>query len=222
MNTEPGSHIVFGPFRLDLIEAQLWRGEQTVALQPKPLAVLQYLAQRPGQVVSKRELLKAVWDTIVGTAVVKECLRAIRGALGEDMNAPQYIETVGREGYRFLAPSTSTTTPVSSSRFQVSSSETQHSVLVGREAELTRLHAALRKALNGERQLVFVTGEPGIGKTTLVETFLAEVGAATANASNNTAAGKPISPSWRRWGVSAEKQMGNPSRRRSGSMRPRG
>lgn len=47
--------------------------------------------------------------------------------------------------------------------------------MVGREAELARLHAALRKALNGERQVVFVTGEPGIGKTTLVEAFLARV-----------------------------------------------
>jgi predicted ATPase len=101
------------------------------------------------------------------------------------VNAPHYIETVGREGYRFLAPSTSTTSPVPSSRFQVSSSQTpdsalktQHSILVGREEELTRLHAALGKALHGERQIVFVTGEPGIGKTTLVETFLAEVGAA--------------------------------------------
>ena len=49
MSTEPGKHIVFGAFRLDQEKRQLWRDEQIVALQPKPLAVLQYLAQRPGQ-----------------------------------------------------------------------------------------------------------------------------------------------------------------------------
>ena len=103
MNTEPGKHIVFGAFRLDQDQGQLWRDEQVVALQPKPLAVLQYLAQRPGQVVSSKELLKTVWAGVYVTkAVVKECLRAIRGALGEDVTAPQYIETVGREGYRFI------------------------------------------------------------------------------------------------------------------------
>jgi len=47
--------------------------------------------------------------------------------------------------------------------------------VVGREAELQRLHGWCEKALKGERQLVFVTGEPGIGKTTLVNAFLAQV-----------------------------------------------
>jgi hypothetical protein len=123
-------------------------------------------------VVSSKELLTTVWaGTVVTKAVVKECLRAIRGALGENASAPQYIETVGREGYRFLAPHQTTTPLVPGSTFLVPRAETQPSVLVGREAELTRLHAALRKALNGERQLVFVTGEPGIGKTTVIDQF---------------------------------------------------
>jgi predicted ATPase len=55
---------------------------------------------------------------------------------------------------------------------QSSALSPQHSVLVGRESELTQLHGWLAKALNSERQIVFVTGEPGIGKTTLVEAFL--------------------------------------------------
>lgn len=183
MSTAPGDSISFGPYRLDLEHQQLWRGEQGVTLQPKPLAVLQYLAQHPGQVVSSKELLKTVWTgTIVTKAVVKECMRAIRGALGENASAPQYIETVGREGYRFLVSHHATTPLVPGSRFHVpraatqdSTLRTQHAALVGRETELARLHAALRKALNGERQVVFVTGEPGIGRTTLVEAFLARV-----------------------------------------------
>jgi DNA-binding winged helix-turn-helix (wHTH) protein len=172
MNAAPGSHIVFGSFRLDTDNQQLWRGEQAVALQPKPLAVLQYLAQRPGQVVSKHELLKEVWDTIVSKAVVKECVRAIREALGDEAAAPQYLETLGREGYRFLAPFTPTIAPVARSQLQGPSAATQHSVVVGRKTELAQLHQWLDKALRGEPQLVFVTGEPGIGKTTLVEAFL--------------------------------------------------
>src|SRR5262249_31012222 len=83
-------------------------------------------------------------------------------------------------GYRFIAPVAATAALVSSSKFQVSNSQpplapsTQHSAptLVGREAELAQLHYWLDKALRGERQVVFVTGELGIGKTTLVDAFL--------------------------------------------------
>ncbi len=171
---ERSDQIVFGPYRLDPDNPQLWQGEQAVALQPKPLAVLQYLTQRPGQLVTKAELLKTVWaGTVVTKAVVKECLRAIRQALQEEASAPRYIETVGREGYRFLGTvvgsqqsGVSSATPTQDSAFGA-----QPSILVGREAELTRLQAALRNALNGERQLIFVTGESGIGKTTLIDRF---------------------------------------------------
>src|SRR5712691_10419562 len=100
------------------------------------------------------------------------CMSEIRKTLGDQPKTPQFIETVHRRGYRFIAPVAAGAAPVSSSRFQVPSSDTQHSVLVGRDAELVQLHGWLGTALNGERQLVFVTGEPGIGKTTVVEAFL--------------------------------------------------
>jgi len=71
MSTEQELQIAFGPFRFDPVTGQLMRGERVVALQPKPLAVLQYLARRPGQLVTKQELLKAVWtETVVTKAVV--------------------------------------------------------------------------------------------------------------------------------------------------------
>ena len=95
--------LVFGPFRLDPVTPRLWRGDQLVELQPRPLAVLHYLAQRPGQIVSKEELLTHVWaGTYVTKTVLKVSIRAIREALADEVTAPQYIETVGREGYRFL------------------------------------------------------------------------------------------------------------------------
>jgi hypothetical protein len=78
--------------------------------------------------------------------------------------------------------------------------------VVGREAELAHLHARLATALNGQRQLVFVTGEAGIGKTALVEMFLAEVAEANAlrigwgQCVEQYGAGERISPCWRPWG----------------------
>src|SRR5262245_16859516 len=97
------SGIKFGPYRLDVGGARLWRGSQTVPLQPRPLAVLAYLAARPGTVVSRDELIATLWaGTYVTKAVLKVAVRAIREALADDADAPRYIETVGRVGYRFV------------------------------------------------------------------------------------------------------------------------
>jgi len=133
-----------------------------------------------GQLATHEDLLKAVWpDTIVSPRGLKAFVRRLRQVLGDQAAKPRFIETVPRRGYRFIAPVAATAALVASSRFQVSSSDTphsalstQHSVLVGREAELAQLHGWLEKACNGEQQIVFVIGEPGIGKTALIEAFL--------------------------------------------------
>jgi DNA-binding winged helix-turn-helix (wHTH) protein len=160
--------------------AQVWQGKQLLTLTPRAFAVLRYLSERPGQLVTKDEVIRAVWvDTVVTDGALAACVRELRKALQDDAQRPQYIETVYRRGYRFIGPVAAVAAPVSSSRFQVPSSDTRHSglstqdsLLVGREIALTQLHSWLAKALNGERQLVFVTGEPGIGKTALVKAFL--------------------------------------------------
>jgi DNA-binding winged helix-turn-helix (wHTH) protein len=117
--------ILFGPFRLDCNNQQLWRSEQQLALQPKPLAVLQYLAQHAGRLITKEELLQQVW---VGTHVTPKaltvCIHAIRAILGDSGATPQFIATQGKQGYRFLAP-LAATTQVPSSKFQVPSSKLQ-------------------------------------------------------------------------------------------------
>src|SRR5262245_41708260 len=179
MKTEPA--ILFSSFRLDPDNARLWHGSQVIRLRPKSFAVLRYLLERPGQLVTKEELLNALWpNTYVSDALVKDSILEIRKALGDDPRAQQFVETVHRRGYRWLA-SLRSTSPVPSTEFQVQSSSPapspQHLVatLVGREAELGRLHQWLGKALGGERQTVFVTGEPGIGKTTIVEAFLRQI-----------------------------------------------
>ena len=155
--------LFFGPFRLDPDSAQLWRGQERVALRPKALEMLHYLVEQPNKLITKENLLQNVWpDTHVTNAVLKVHMHAIRQALGEDSNTPRYIETVGRQGYRFIA----------------GTGEDGHATrgsVVGRERELERLHHALALAAQAQRQVLFVTGEPGIGKTTLVDVFVESV-----------------------------------------------
>jgi DNA-binding winged helix-turn-helix (wHTH) protein len=110
----------FGPYRFDLHNNRLWRGEQEVELQLRPLAVLRYLIERAGQVVTSEELLKQVWTgTYVSKTTLKVCVRALRVALGDTVTTPHYIETVGRQGYRFIAPLTAFAPPVAGSRLLV-------------------------------------------------------------------------------------------------------
>src|SRR5262245_2665556 len=95
----------FGPFRLDPTTESLWRDEVLLPLPPKPFAVLAYLVAHAGQVISKETLLEAVWpNTAVTEGVLKTCLGQIRQVLGERARTPQYIATLHRRGYRFVAP----------------------------------------------------------------------------------------------------------------------
>src|SRR5437867_13355810 len=116
---ERGRQIFFHPFRFDTVNERLWRDSQVVSLRPKSLAVLRYLVEHPGRLMTRKELLSAVWhDTYVSTAALKVCIREIREALGDSPTAPQFIETRRRQGYRFIAPLTPTP-PVQSSKFKV-------------------------------------------------------------------------------------------------------
>jgi len=174
--------LLFPPFRLDLATERLWRDATVTPLRPKAFAVLRYLITHPERLVTNDELLQAVWPHIVvSEAMPRLCIREIRKALSDDAKRPQFIETSPRRGYRFIAAVTAA--PVPSSEFRVPSSHpspapnSQHLTpfLVGRESELAQLHRWLDKAFDGERQVVFVTGEPGIGKTTLVDAFLEQL-----------------------------------------------
>jgi hypothetical protein len=129
--------------------------------------------------VTKTELFDTIWaDTVVTDGVLKFCIRELRSALGDDAKASQFIETVHRRGYRFIA-ALRCAPRIPSSRFQVQGSKLPTPGFVGREVELAQLQGWLEKALQGERQIVFVTGEPGIGKTTLVEAFCSFLRATT-------------------------------------------
>ena len=161
----PTPQMRFGPFCLNPRQRRLWRGDEIIVLRPRAFAVLCYVAARPGSLVPREELLQQVWKGVqVSGAVVRACIRDIRAAFGDKATLPQYLETMGRQGYRFLG-----------GRDGNSPERLDAGPVVGREAEVAQLQQWYRRALAGERQLVFLSGEVGIGKTTVVELFLASL-----------------------------------------------
>ena len=180
----PDLPLHFGSYRLEGPQGPLWHHAELVALPPKALAVLWLLARQAGQVVSKATLLDTVWpETVVSEGTLTNCLSLLRHALGEDAQQPRYIATVHRLGYRFVAPvtpaePTPALAPPPAPRARGTPPPAPPPRLVGRAAELAQLHACFAQARQGTRQTVFVTGEAGMGKTTLVDAFVAEVAAA--------------------------------------------
>ncbi len=164
----------FPPFRLELANERLWRGAEPLSLRPKAFRLLRYLAEHPKRLLTQEELLKALWQHgYVSDSLLRGYIRQLREVLGDDAKNPRFIETAGGRGYRFIAPLTSTRLVPSFNEASVSPALQPLSPFVGRHAELAHLHEALEQALRGERQVVFVSGEPGIGKTALIDTFLA-------------------------------------------------
>src|SRR5262245_43003490 len=101
MSGEPP--VCFGPFRLDLPNERVWREQEVLKLGRKAFAVLRYLVEHPGQLVSKEALFAAVWpEVVVGDAALTVCIRELRRVLRDDSKASQYIETVYGRGYRFI------------------------------------------------------------------------------------------------------------------------
>jgi DNA-binding winged helix-turn-helix (wHTH) protein len=162
----------FPPFRLDTVNQCLWRrtsngGDERILLTPKAYGILRYLVEHAGRLVMQNEILGALWpQSYVQPEVLKHHILEIRKALGDNPKRPTFIETLPRRGYRFIAPiisSACTTQPVSA--------PPGTGALVGRNEALDELRDLLGRASRGQHQIVFVTGEPGIGKTTLMDEF---------------------------------------------------
>ena len=100
----PHERICFPPFELDLSTGRLLRGSDPIDLQPKAFGVLRHMAERPGRLVSKEELLHSVWpDVHVSDNVLKVQIAEIRRVLSDPCREPRFIETAHRRGYRFIA-----------------------------------------------------------------------------------------------------------------------
>ena len=173
------SRIFFDPFCLDRSNECLWRGSTVIKLRPKAFAVLNHLIGRPGQLVTKEELLNTVWpETFVGDAVLKVAIRQLRDALDDDPKTPEFIETAHRRGYRFIAQiSESGNVPAQTHRVVSTKTVLPRAPysppgIVGRDPALSRIQSCLERMLSGDRQIIFIAGEAGIGKTALVDTFV--------------------------------------------------
>jgi DNA-binding winged helix-turn-helix (wHTH) protein/tetratricopeptide (TPR) repeat protein len=99
--------LYFAGFELDPSKAELRQRGDLVKLAPQPLKVLELLVRRAGQVVTRQEIRDHVWggDTFVDFEQgLNFCVRQVREALGDTADAPRFIETLPRRGYRFLMP----------------------------------------------------------------------------------------------------------------------
>jgi predicted ATPase len=164
--------VAFGSFRFAPRTGQLWCDASEVRLTPRAAAVLQRLIECAQEIVTKQDLFDRVWGGLAVTDdALTSCIGELRAALGDDARRPRYIETRHRRGFRLMMPVAEVadepgTTPKSS----VTASPSTR--LVGRDAELEELMRRFEAAAIGRREIVFVTGEPGIGKSALVDTFL--------------------------------------------------
>src|SRR4029453_13903855 len=132
----------FPPFRLDTVNQCLWRGdgvaEERILLAPRAFAVLRYLVEHPGRLVTHDEFFEALWPkTYVQPEVLKSHIAAIRTVLGDDARKPTFIETLSRRGHRFIAA----VTEAASARRPTASGPAR--VLVGREGVLRELREYL-------------------------------------------------------------------------------
>jgi len=148
-----------------------------VALPPTPFAVLCALARRPGTLITKEALLDEVWGhQFVSESVLKTVIKKLRSVLRDDARQPRFIETVSRRGYRFIAGVSPILPEAPARRDLPDSGPPVGRIFIGRGEALARLNRAWEMARAGRRQVVWIAGDPGIGKSTLIERFVADLG----------------------------------------------
>ena len=158
----------FEAFALDTANECLWHNRRQIALASKPFAVLRYLIDHPGRLITHDELLDALWpETFVQPQVLRTYVLELRKILNDDAKEPKFIQTVPKRGYSFVAAVHES----ASSSATESEASTQAIQIFGRESELGILQNIALRAAAGHRQIVFITGEAGIGKTSLVQAF---------------------------------------------------
>jgi len=152
----------FGDWCLDVAGRRVVRGDEVHRLTPRLVALLRTFLESGGRVITKEELIRAVWN---GRAVeegnLNRAVSTLRGILGDSPSRAHLIETVPRVGYRFV-PAVEKR-PVGGTGVRVAP--------VGREAELTTLELLFDRAKEGHETVALVSGEAGMGKTALVTEF---------------------------------------------------
>lgn len=178
--TAVGRIIRFGGFDLDVKAGELRRQGRTVRLQDKPLQLLMLLLGKPtSELVTREEIQEHIWGSsrfLDFEDSLNQAVRKLREALRDNASDPRFLETIPRRGYRFLMPidgrPPSGSLPMARPPVKPLPIGPR-GITVGRRRELSEMCAVLQTAKEHGARLLCISGEPGIGKTTLVETFLA-------------------------------------------------
>ena len=169
----------FDVFQLDVRARRLLCRDQEIQLRPKQYEVLHHLIRHHGKSVAIRELLDACWGDInVGPNSVTNVIYALRSVFESGVGANDWIKTIPRHGYRFVAPLERFSPPVPSMAAAptgraIREPRAKPDLFVGREPELAGLEQCWAQVQQGVPATVFVSGEAGIGKTALVRHFCA-------------------------------------------------
>ncbi|MGB1256285.1 MAG: AAA family ATPase [Thiolinea sp.] len=140
-------------------------------VSPKAFAVLDYLYQHKNQLVNKDDLLSAVWPSVFVTdAVLKVAVGELRKVLDDHPKQPRFIETVHRRGYRFIGEMAS---PQDTLTIEVPVVATGiNNTLFGREEAVQQLNTTWANAQSGQKQILFISADAGLGKTALIDHWL--------------------------------------------------
>lgn len=180
----------FESFGLDVQNECLWHGAEQIVLPPRTFAVLRYLVENPGRLISHDELLDKLWpETYVQPQVLRTYMLELRKVLGDDARQPRFIRSQPKRGYVFVAPvhesareqepapnhtTSHAPPPRAEKQLAIPARKNPSSILVGRDRELSALNAHVARLPEGVRQVVLLSGDPGMGKTTLVDEFCSQ------------------------------------------------
>ena len=158
---------------------RLTRGERSVQLEPRLMDVLVFLARRPGEVISKDELIEGVWKLkFISEWAITRAIAKLRRALGDDVHEPRFIATISKRGYRLVAPvgrlQAETRPPmaaVPTPPLAAGPAAATRPFAVGQWVRAERFYgrtAQLTEILHGNRDSLWVLGTRCVGKTSLL------------------------------------------------------
>ena len=156
----------------DKATAWLKDGTKDLKLKPREARLLSHFLERPGEIATKDELLKVIsQDAFVSESGLTTSIGVLRQNLGDQARAPLFIETVTGRGYRFIG----SVSRVSTRRWRIGHSPVFPDWQVGRDEALVQMHRWYTQVIQGRRQVGIITGEAGIGKTTVLNIFIEQI-----------------------------------------------
>lgn len=164
-------HLRFGDAVFDEARRELRRRGNVVAVQPKVLEVLLFLLRHRARAVTREELHDAVWpDVVVGPSSLSRAIREVRKAIGDDGDGPELVRTLPGHGFRFVGEVELVEAELAGEAPKESPALLGRGIAIhGRENELAWLTTGIERAREGRVVVRVVSGEPGMGKTTLLD-----------------------------------------------------